>query len=197
MGNDFIDFGLGNVWKAWTEFRKGKRVTDELHTFQYYLEKNLHTLHKDLKDGTYRHGAYKQFMECDNKRREISVAPIRDRVVHRLLYDFLVPIWDKTFIYDAWSCRKNKGLLGAIERTQSFMRRFPEAYVWKGDVEKFFDNIDHKNLLQIFSRRIKDKRAYALLREVVESYKVDKMGGGRWHTYRKSHKSNFRQYLFE
>ena len=183
MGSDFIDLGLKNVWKAWTEFRKGKRVTDELHTFQYYLEKNLYALHKELSNGTYRHGGYKRFMVCDNKRREISVAPIRDRVVHRLLYDFLVPIWDKTFIYNAWSCRKNKGLLGAIERTQSFMRRFPSAYVWKGDVEKFFDSVDHKTLLKILARRVKEQRACILLREIIESYAIDRSGGGGYVAY--------------
>ncbi len=178
MGNDFIDLELGNIWKAWADFRKGKRVTDELHTFQYYLEKNLLELHKDLNNGTYQHGVYKCFIVCDNKRREISVAPIRDRVVHRLLYDYLVPIWDKTFIYDAWSCRKGKGLLGAIERTQFFLQKHPHSFIWKADIKKFFDNVNHQKLLEILSFRIKDSRALNLLREVINSYAIDRSGGG-------------------
>lgn len=52
------------------------------------------------------------------------MASVRDRIVHRLVYDFLVGIYDETFIYDAWSCRKGKGLLGAIERTQEFLMRY-------------------------------------------------------------------------
>jgi retron-type reverse transcriptase len=183
MGNDSIDLGLGNVWKAWTELRKGKRVTEELHIFQYYLEENLYVLHKELNDGTYRHGPYKCFTVCENKKREISVAPIRDRVVHRLLYDFLMPIWDKTFIYDAWSCRKNKGLLGAIERAQFFLKKYPRFFIWRGDVSKFFDSVDHSTLLTILSRRIKDERAYALLKEVIESFVIDKSGGGGYVVY--------------
>lgn len=112
------------------------------------------------------------------------MASIRDRVVHRLVYDFLVRLYDKTFIYDAWSCRKGKGLLGAIERTQAFMRspaaracaqhmhtpRSQFTWVWKSDVSKFFDSVDQTILYQILSRRIKDKTTLELLKEVIGSY---------------------------
>ena len=124
IGNESIDLSLKNIWKSWSEFRKGKRTSIELHAFQYDLEKNLRELHKDLNEGQYHHGGYRKFTVCDNKKREISVAQIRDRVVHRLIYDYLEKIYDKTFIYDAWSCRKGKGLLGAIERTACFLKRY-------------------------------------------------------------------------
>lgn len=123
MGNESINVSLRNIWRSWLEFRKGKRAGAELHAFQYVLERNLRELHKNLNEGRYRHGGYRKFIVCDNKRREISVASIRDRVVHRLVYDFLEKIYDKIFIFDAWSCRKNKGLLGAINRTNYFLER--------------------------------------------------------------------------
>ena len=122
IGSESIDLSLKNIWGSWRQFRKGKKATDELHEFQYYLEKNLFELCEDLNCAKYRHGNYRKFIVNDNKRREISVAHIRDRVVHRLIYDYLENIYDKTFIYDAWSCRKGKGLLGAIERTACFLK---------------------------------------------------------------------------
>ncbi len=181
MGNDSINVGLGNIWHSWFAFRKGKRCTKELHEFQYHLERNIFALFKDLNNGTYRHGGYKKFVVCDNKRREISVASIRDRVVHRLVYDYLNGIYDKTFIYDAWSCRVKKGLLSAIERAQKFLRRFPVAHVWKCDIRKFFDSVDQKTLLDIISLKIKDVRSYNLLQEIIDSFSsnvVDRAGGG-------------------
>ena len=123
IGSESIDLSLKNIWVSWRQFRKGKKTTDELHHFQYYLERNLFELFQDLNSGNYHHGNYRKFIVNDNKRREISVAHIRDRVVHRLIYDYLEKIYDKTFIYDAWSCRKGKGLLGAIERTSCFLQR--------------------------------------------------------------------------
>ena len=168
MGSEeLIDLGLSNIWKAWFAFRKGKRMSDEMHEFQYHLESRLFELHKDLNEGTYKHGNYRHFMVCDNKRREISVSPIRDRIVHRLLYDYLVPIWDKTFIYDAWSCRKGKGLLGAIERTHQFLKSYPNSYIWRSDVQKFFDNVDQRVLFELLKRRVRDRRALLLIREVL------------------------------
>ena len=178
MGSESIDLGLGSVWKAWFEFRKGKRMSEEMHEFQYHLETHLFNLCQDLNNGTYKHGPYRSFVVCDNKRREISVSSVRDRVVHRLLYDYLIPIWDKTFIYDAWSCRKGKGLLAAIERTQGFLKSFPTAYVWRADVKKFFDNVNQEVLLNLLKRRVKDHKALELIAEVLQSYSPQKEGVG-------------------
>jgi hypothetical protein len=129
MGKESIDLGLENIWRSWFTFKRGKNFTADMHAFQYHLERNLYELFKGLNSGDYRHGDHSKFIVCDNKRREISVARIRDRVVHRLIYDYLNGIYDKTFIFDAWSCRLNKGLLGAIERTQTFLRCYPRGYI--------------------------------------------------------------------
>lgn len=152
----------------------------EMHEFQFNLETNLLQLHQDLNNGTYKHGQYRKFIVCDNKRREISVASVRDRVVHRLLYDYLVPIWDRTFIFDAWSCRKDKGLLTAIERTQKFLKDYPRAYIWRADIRKFFDSVNHDLLLKILARRIKDPRAMNLAKTVIKSFTTgpELWGGG-------------------
>lgn len=136
MGSDSIDLSLKNIWYSWFKFRKGKRVTIELHIFQYYLEKNLYKLFKDLNCKNYHHGGYRKFIVCDNKRREISVAGIYDRIVHRLIYEYLEKIYDKTFIYDAWSCRKEKGLLGAIERTNNFLKHYTHT------AKPFFEDLE-------------------------------------------------------
>lgn len=138
------------------------------------MEKNLSQLFLDLKSGRYRHGGYKRFIVSDNKRREVSVASIRDRVVHRLVYDFLNELYDKTFIYDAWSCRIEKGLLGGIERLQQFLYSYPRSFIWKSDIRKFFDNVDQKVLLSILSRKIKDAKTINLLTEIVVSYERER-----------------------
>jgi len=85
---------------------------------------------------------------------KIAVANIEDRIVHRLIYEYLVPIFDKTFIFDVWSCRKNKGLTAAIERVQKLFRGHKNFYCWRADIEKFFDNIDHQLLIKFLFRKI-------------------------------------------
>lgn len=158
-------------------FRRCKKATREIDEFVYDLEKNLFSLWRDLRSGRYQHGGYRKFVVTDNKRREIAVAAVSDRVVHRLLYEYLVKIYDKTFIYDAWSCRKGKGVLGAIERTQSFLRRFRGGIAWRGDITKFFDNVDHDVLRENLNFRVKEEVARRLLRQVIQSYRCGRATG--------------------
>jgi len=170
IGSDSMDFSLKNIWQTFFSFRQGKKKSAELEYFQYYLENSLFGLYKDLNTDAYQHGLYRQFIATDNKRRCVSVAGIRDRVVHRLLYDHLVIIYNKIFIYDVWSCRPGKGLLGAIERAQEFMRKNKNAYIWRADIKKFFDNVNHNILKTILSFKVKDDVLFRLLENVINSY---------------------------
>jgi RNA-directed DNA polymerase len=167
--SESIEISLDSIWKSWFAFRKGKRATEELHAFQYYLEENLMQLFLELNSAMYRHGGYQHFVVNDNKRRKISVATIRDRVVHRLVYDHLNAIYDKTFIFDVWSCRKGKGLLGAIERTQELLHGYSNSYIWKCDVQKFFDSIDHQTLLNILALRVQGTKTLHMLQTILAS----------------------------
>jgi len=177
MGNEVIDTGLGNIYRSWFVYRKGKKASIDLDIFQYNLEKELRNLAKDLGNGTYKHGSYRKFTVRDNKKREISVATVRDRVVHRLVYDYLTGIYDKTFIYDAWSCRIGKGLMGAIDRTQLFMKKHGNGFVWRADVKKFFDNVSHDVLLNILKLKIKDEKAIQLITGIIKSFSKGKGKG--------------------
>ncbi len=168
-----IDTSLTSIWRSWYRYRLGKCKTAELDVFQYNLEKNLYNLYVDLNTGGYRHGPYRQRVVADTKRRQISIATIRDRVVHRLLYDYLVGLFDKTFAYDAWSCRKSKGLIGAIKRSQTFLRLYPDGFVWRADIKKFFDNVDRKVLYNLLERKIKARKTLWLLRAVINSCNRD------------------------
>ena len=109
-----MDIDLSALWHCWQKFVRGKKRTGELEHFRYHLEANLRALSNELQTGTYRHGPYRTFTVSDTKKRRIAVAPLRDRLVHRLLYDHLVEIFDETFLFEVWSCRKGKGLTGAI-----------------------------------------------------------------------------------
>src|SRR3990167_9915086 len=165
-----IDVSLSNIWRTWWAFRAGKRASAAITAFEYELENNLWQLHHELTAGSYRHRGYTHFVVHDTKPRLIAVAMFRDRVVHRLLYDYLVPIWDKTFIYDAWSCRKNKGLYGAIDRAQLFMKTYYSGWVWRTDIIKFFDSVNQSTLKRLLRRRVHDPAALWLLDEVINSY---------------------------
>ena len=74
-----------NLYLAWRKARKGKRGRPPAASFEYNLEENLLTLQHELRDGSYRPGPYTSFYIHEPKRRLISAAPFRDRVVHHAL----------------------------------------------------------------------------------------------------------------
>lgn len=138
--------------------------------FEANLEHELLRLARDINAGTYRHGGYSHKIVSENKRRDIYVATVRDRVVHRLLYDYLQPLVDPRLDPDVWSCRPGKGLHGALERTQSLARRCEGGWAYRGDVRKFFDHVDHVVLAQALRRYTPDTTALRLIDEVLGSY---------------------------
>jgi RNA-directed DNA polymerase len=166
-----IDINLIKLWEAWKHFRRGKRKTREINIFSYNLEREIFCLNHDIFHKTYRHVSYYSFVVKDNKKRKVSVANIRDRVVHRLLYDYLVLVYDKSFSYDAWSCRKNKGLIGAISRIKYFAKKYPSACCFRGDIKKFFDSVSQEKLIKILERKINGDAMW-LAKEIISSYQT-------------------------
>lgn len=140
--NSSIDFSLTNIWRSWIAFRKGKQPSQAITLFESELERNLLQLCADLNSDTYKHGDYNHRIVNEKKRRDIAVATVRDRVVHRMLYDYLVPLVDPKLDYDVWSCRKGKGLHQALLRTQTLTNKYSHDWVWRADIAKFFDNVD-------------------------------------------------------
>ena len=111
-----------NLHSAYLKARKNKRYRKYVLEFSYHLEHNLLKLRQELVNQTYKHGIYREFTICDSKKRKIKAAPFRDRVIHHALCNLIEPIFDKTFIFDSYACRKNKGTHKAIQRLQTFLK---------------------------------------------------------------------------
>ena len=136
---------------------------------------NILALHRELKEGMYRHGGYTHFRISDPKPRDIHKATVRDRLLHHALYRKLYPFFDRTFIADSYSCRRGKGTHRAMNRFRQFAYQVSRnhtrtCWVLKCDIRKFFASIDHRILNDIVSRYISDKRILALIAEVVGSF---------------------------
>ena len=168
--NSSIDTSVTGFWRAWLNFRKGKRPTRAIDQFETRLETNLLQLAAEVNRQTYVHGGYQRVVIAEKKRRDLAVASVRDRVVHRLVYDFLVDVVDPHLDPDVWSCRPGKGLHAALERTQSMLRSYPEAWIWRTDISKFFDHVQHDQLLQAIRHHTTDPQAIWICQQITDSY---------------------------
>lgn len=154
-----------NLLLAYRRASKGKRGKPAVATFEYRLEDNLLRLQQDLRAQTYCPGAYVSFYVHDPKRRLISAAPFRDRVVHHALCNIIEPIFERSFIHDSYANRVGKGTHRALDRFQQFARRY--RYVLQCDVEQFFPAIDHAILRQTLARKIDDAWVLWLIDQIL------------------------------
>ncbi len=143
-----------NLYEAYLAARKGKRSHPEVAAFEFNLETELIELRRQLLSHTYQPGPYHSFFIHDPKRRLISAAPFRDRVVHHALCNVIEPIFERRFIGDSYANRAGKGTHRALDRCTQFLRRF--QYVMPLDVVQFFPSIDHEILRGLLARAIPD-----------------------------------------
>lgn len=147
--------------------RGGKRKHPEVAAFEYHLEGELWRLHRELTDKTYAPGPYRSFYIVERKRRKISAAPFRDRVVHHALCAVIDPPFERRFIHDSYACRVGKGTHRAADRAQAFVRT--DRYVLKADIQQFFPSIDHEILRPMLAHVIADPDVLWLIDQILGS----------------------------
>jgi len=145
----------------------GKRRKPGASAFFANLERELLSLERRLNDGTYRPGRYVTIEVHDPKKRLVSAAPFRDRVVHHALCHVIQPIFEVGFIDNTFANRKGKGSHRAIETFEGYRNR--HAYVLRCDIFRYFPAIDHEILKSEIRRRIACERTLALLNLIVDS----------------------------
>jgi len=102
-------YDFENLYLAYRKARKGgKRKKEEVAAFELDLEANLWQLYHELRTKTYHPGGYHHFYRQERKRRLISAASFRDRVVHHALQRVIEPIFERRFIADSYACRQEQ-----------------------------------------------------------------------------------------
>lgn len=160
-------YSLQNLKLAFRGTRKRKTSKWYVHKFEENLDNELLKLKYELENQTYKPSPLKRFIIRDPKTRTIHASVFRDRVVHHALCNIIESIFDKTFIYDSYACRKNKGSLAMLNRFDKFKRKVScngrviknakddnmiMGYVLKADIKHYFVTIDHEILMNIVKK---------------------------------------------
>lgn len=156
-----------NLYAAYGKAARGKRGQHAAAAFEFQLADQLLALQAELRSGSYRPGAYVHFHIDEPKRRKISAAPFRDRVVHHALCRIIEPRFERLFIADSYANRAGKGTHRAVDRLQAFAQRY--RYVLRADIVKHFPSIDHAILRETLARTIPEHDVMALVDRILES----------------------------
>jgi RNA-directed DNA polymerase len=115
----------------------------------------------------YKPKLYKIFYVFDPKKRLIMAPEFSDRVVHHALHAIIEPLFERRFIYDSYTCRKNKGMHRAAKRVQNFI--IPNGYALKADITKYFPSVNQTILFNIISKTIKCADTLRLFRTILKT----------------------------
>lgn len=145
---------------------KGKRKKAGAAAFLANFERELLRLEGELLEQRYKPGRYVMIEIHDPKRRLVSAAPFRDRVVHHALCSQVQPIFERGFIGNSYANRQGKGTHRAIAAYERYRNR--HAHVLRGDIFRYFPAIDHALLKAGFRRRIACDRTLWLMDLIVD-----------------------------
>lgn len=175
-------FSLLNIFKAWSKFQLGKSRKKDVVSFEYHIEDNIMVLHENILKYEYKHKEYKHFTIFDNKKRDIFKADVQDRIVHQIIYDYLLSIYEPIFISDSYSSRRNKGHHKAVSTLKYFIKlsssgNRKQCFVLKCDIKKYFDNVDHQILLTFIKEKVKCQKIFSIIEEIITSYNKKDING--------------------
>ena len=164
-----------NLLNAAKDAQRGKRFQENVLRFHYRCDQELFSLQEELRSKSYLPGAYRTFEIHEPKRRLISAAPYRDRVVHHALCNVIAPIFERTFIRDSYANRAGFGTHRALRRFTGFLRS--SRSVLQCDIRQYFPSIDHDILKSLIRRKIKCRDTLWLIDLIIDHWR-----GGREST---------------
>jgi RNA-directed DNA polymerase len=156
-----------NLFLASRKAQKGKRFRENVLAFNANLETELLAIQQGLLTQTYQPGKYRTFEIFEPKPRIIAAAPYRDRIVHHALCNVIVPLFDRSFIYDSYANRTGKGTHRALRRMTEFCRRY--TYVLQCDIRKYFPSIDHEILKGLIRLKLKCPETLWLIDQIIDN----------------------------
>lgn len=156
------------------QIRINTKNKQKIERFEHFLVENLVFIKTILDAKTYFPGKYNIFLVREPKLRLIMSQMIRDKIINHLVARyFLVNIFDDKLIYQNIATRLNKGTHLGLKLTKSYLNRikdkYDNIYILKGDIKKYFYNIDHKVLENKLKRKIKDKDALEILFNIIDT----------------------------
>ena len=151
--------------QAYRQAARGKRGRAAAAAFEFQVADRLLALQEELRRGSYQPGTYHHFTLHEPKRRKISAAPFRDRVLHHALCNVCEPLFERQFHPHSYANRVGKGTHRAINQFQAYARHYP--YVLRLDIVQHFPSLDHAVLKDALFREILDEQAQWLVNTIL------------------------------
>jgi len=146
--------------------------------YEENLEENLKALHGRLKSGEYRATpVLRVYIEKpDGGKRPLGIPALEDKIVQGAIVEILNCIYECDFKGFSYGFRPKRSAHHALQALQTVLQKGKVNWVLDMDIRKFFDTIDHKELMSMLERRVVDGRLLRLIGKWLATGAVEKDG---------------------
>jgi len=122
------------------------------------LEENLSGLQARLKSGDYRANPVLRLWieKPDGGRRPLGLPTVEDKIVQGAVVAILNSIYEADFYGFSYGYRPNRNAHQALQALQTVLQKGRVNWVLDADISRFFDTIDHQQLMTVVQRRVND-----------------------------------------
>jgi RNA-directed DNA polymerase len=158
-----------NLWKALQRVRQNRGSCGidgmTVKKLSGYLKKHWPQIREQLLQGQYQPQPVRrvEIPKADGGVRKLGIPTVLDRFIQQAVMQALQKYWDRTFSEHSYGFRPGRSAHQAIAQAQQFVE---QGYLWVVDLdlEKFFDRVNHDQLMGRLAQRITDKRVLKLIR---------------------------------
>ena len=158
---------LKSLKKAYSFVKKSSVGLDRVsaEVFEEDLEGSLQEIIKEVNSGRYTPEPLSRIYvpkEQSFELRPLGLGSLKDKILQRAIATELSSFFEKEFSNKSYGYRVNKSALQAIGRVRDFIIK-GGVYVYRLDIENFFETLPHERLLNLLSTRIADPELLHLI----------------------------------
>lgn len=170
-----------NLESAWKQVRKNKGSSgvdaQSVSMFEHGLSHRLEQTAEELRTGRYQpHDIRRTYITKlgSPQKRPLGIPTVKDRVVQTALRNVIEPIFERKFVEHSYGFRPKRSAKDALRRVTGLMK---QGYDWivDADIEKYFDTIDHRILMEEVEKEIIDGRILTMIDQYCRQRIVEEM----------------------
>jgi len=115
--------------------------------------------------------------KANGKLRPLGIPPFKDRIVQEVMRSILEIIYEPIFSNHSHGFRPGRSCHTALRHVKQRSNGF--SWAVEGDIEGFFNNLDHHTLLTCMGKKIKDPKFLSLINRMLKT-KIRESTGHTW-----------------